>query len=82
MNILTDPIRGEHDYSDVWEAVGEQARLKKPNPLLVCGLSEGARFAFLYAFWEDYVRQYGRTLPLLILVSDEKEALRLSNAFG
>ncbi len=81
MNILTDIIRNGREYADVLEAVGEQARLKKPNPLLVCGLCEGARFAFLSAYAEDCQRLYGRTLPLLIIVPDEKDCLRLNNAF-
>jgi len=82
MNIITDIIRSGREYADVLEAVGEQARVKKPLPLLVCGLCEGARFAFLAALREDYVRMYGSTLPLLILVPDEKDALRLDNAFN
>ena len=79
-NLITNSIRKEREYGEILKTVSEQLRSKKPLPLLLTGLSEGARFAFYSALAEDIKKMYGR--GYLLIVPDEKEALRLSNSFS
>lgn len=77
-NIITDSIKREHEYTGILKTAGEQARQKKPLPLLVTGLSEGARIAFYVSLASDMKRLYGR--GFLLVVPDEKQALKIINA--
>lgn len=79
INLITNSIRKEREFNEILKTVSEQTRTKKSLPLILTGLSEGARFAFYAAFAEDVKKMYGR--GFLMIVPDEKEALRLSNAF-
>lgn len=79
-NLITNSIRKEREYNEILKTASEQARSKKALPLLLTGLSEGARFAFYSALAEDLKKMYGR--GYLLIAADEKEALRMSNSFS
>ncbi|MFA6948680.1 MAG: hypothetical protein WCQ72_06845, partial [Eubacteriales bacterium] len=79
MNIITDSIRREREYSGVLTAACEQLAAKRPLPMMVTGLCDGARFAFYSSLIADIKAKYGR--GALMIVPDEKDALRLSNSF-
>ena len=79
-NLITNSIRKEREYGEILKTVSDQLRSKKALPLLLTGLSDGARFTFYAALAEDIKKRYGR--GYLLIVPDEKEALRLSNAFA
>ena len=76
MNSVTDLIRLENEYRQLLSALGEQEKAKTKRPLLVSGLAEGARASMYVSLAEDIENE------MLIVVSDEKEAMRLMNIFG
>ena len=78
-NLIINSIRKEREYNEILKTASAQLRSKKALPVLLTGLSEGARFTFYAALAEDIRKKYGR--GILLIVPDEKEALRLSNSF-
>ena len=77
MNQVLDAIRAEKEYKIILrEAIAENAS-KKPLPLLVTGLSEGARSALYVAMTEDWKNKHNGGATLII-VPDEGEAFRVS----
>lgn len=79
VNLITGSIKKEREYNNIIKTLTEQTKLKKALPLLITGLSEGARFALYASLTEDIKNIYGR--GCLLIVPDEKEALKLSNSF-
>lgn len=78
MNIITGSIRYERSFDAIVDTIKEQRERKKPLPMLVTGLCEGARFAL----YEEVCGELrGAATPMLIIVPDEKEVLRLSSQF-
>ncbi len=77
-NIIIDSIRREHEYTEIFKTMREQINKKKPLPLLVTGLSEGARVAFYVALASDMKKLYGK--GFLLVVPDEKQAVKIINA--
>ncbi len=84
-NIITDSIRTAREYEGICALCGDVGFRQNKLPILVTGLSEGARIALYASLSEDCRkrREAGANLPPpLCIVPDEKEALRLSNAFA
>ncbi len=73
-------VRRVPEYQGILETVQEQYTRKNPLPLLVNGLCDGARFAFYCALCADWKAKTGN--GILILVPEEKQILRLKNAFA
>ena len=69
MSLLTDGIRSEREYSHFSEEFIRQLAAKKPKPLLVTGLCDGAADAFLVSAISDFRKEGGCAL---IICPDEK----------
>ena len=93
MNILTDAVRLDGEYTHLSDAVRRALTPTsadtpaKPMPLLVNGLCEGAQDAFAVSLINDY-KSFGRIAgensgfrTALIFCSEEKECLRLVQIF-
>ncbi len=76
MRLICDNIKAEREYKEFIQA---RARLKfeRMRPITVTGLSEGARAAFYASAIDDLSKD--SPLPPLIIVPDEREALKISN---
>ena len=74
-NTVTDSIRGEREYEGLLEAAVRESRAKKPQPIAVTGLCEGARTALLTSLARDFRAESG--VGALVIVPDEREANRL-----
>ena len=59
MSLLTDGIRSEREYSHFSEEFIRQLAAKKPKPLLVTGLCDGAADAFLVSAISDFRKEVG-----------------------
>lgn len=75
MNIIDKRLKNEREYAALVEAVNERRESRIPRPARMIGLCEGARSAMLSALIEDTADPAGRS-PILLIVPDEKEALR------
>ena len=73
MNLLLDPIRKNREYGEIRKALAAVRTAPRRYPSLVTGLCEGALDAFLAA----QLRDAADGLPALVIVPDEKTALRL-----
>ncbi len=73
-------VRRTQEYQGVIETAKEQYSRNIPLPILVNGLCDGARFAFYTALVADWKAKTG--CGILILLPDEKQILRLHNAFS
>ena len=93
MNILTDAVRLDGEYTHLSDAVRRALAPTsadtpaKPMPLLVNGLCEGAQDAFAVSLINDY-KSFGKIAgensgfrTALIFCSEEKECLRLVQIF-
>ena len=78
MSYIFDQIRAESEYGGILQTVAAQLTARNPLPLLVTGMCDGARTAFYASLAADIKKEYGS--GLLIVVPDEKSALRISNA--
>ena len=78
MNILTDSIRADGEYSQLLAVLKKNFK-DKPLPALAGGLCAGAADALCIALCEDTVSE--RKTPVLIICPEEKECLRLRNTF-
>ncbi len=74
MNIITQSIKREREYSGIIKMIDDQMRANKPYPILVCGMGDGVRGAFYPSIVED-LSEY--TDKVLIIVPDEKEVSRV-----
>ncbi len=70
MKILSQFIKNESEYKSLIDYMGSMSA-ERPKPIMVSGLSTGAKTAFLHALSEDI------PTPKLILAHDEKECLRI-----
>ena len=77
--LISDSILLESETSEIIKLIVSR-RLEAAHPMLVTGLSEGARVIF-YAAVIRKIREKFR-LPALIIVPDEKEGLKLFNALS
>ncbi len=81
MNILSSQIRNEREYKELAETVNDRRESRIPHPARIIGLCEGARNAMLSAFFEDTGAKK-RSTPMLLIVPDEKEAMRCYTALS
>ena len=79
MNIITDCIRLDKEYTELLGALDTQRKAKK-LPIYASGLTGGAAFAFIASLCRDVKSRYGCT-PL-VFVGSEKEALRTTTALN
>lgn len=77
-NIITDSIREEREYNGLLKAALREAGARKPQPIAVTGLSEGARTAALISLSRDLRAETGR--GLFVIAPDEREVSRLISA--
>ena len=74
MKLIKDLFRKQSEYAALREARADAHRIKKP--ILAAGLSEGAKYAFFACLCED------SDGPTLILVPDEKDAVKVGAALS
>ncbi len=81
MNLLTDIIRKDSEYTQLHEAVRNSLKATaKPLPLLVNGLCDGASDAFIISLIEDTQRDSkGTAFASLIICADEKDCVRMKD---
>ena len=77
--LITDSILLEGETSEILKLI-DSRRHESTHPILVSGLSEGARVVFYAAVIRKVREKY--KIPALIIVSDEKEGLRIFNALS
>ena len=77
MKLLTDAIRADTEYGDLLKTTKQEFRQKKPQPIQVNGLCEGANEAFCVSLLHD-LADHG---PALMLCHEEKECVRLKALF-
>ena len=75
MNILTDRIRAEREYGQIFENLRGQLRSARRAPAMITGLCEGACDAFLAALTSGKITDS----PALIIAHDEKTATRINS---
>jgi len=78
LNYIFDRIRDEREYAGICTTLRQQLAARNPLPLLVTGMCDGARSAFYASLAADMKKEFGS--GLLLIVPDEKEALKISNA--
>ncbi len=78
-NIIAESILLEKEYDQIIKNI-DQRRHEAAHPLQISGLSDGARAVFYAAVIRRVREKYG--IPALILVSDEKDGLKLFNALS
>ena len=74
MKIILDSIKKESEFKSLISSVNEKNAQKAP--IIVSGLCEGARSAFLAALVEELESKK----PALIIVHDEKSCARLAES--
>ena len=75
MNILTDNVRRDKEYSELLKAIVNSKTARTSLPFLVSGLCDGASDAVYISLVEDIKKTDGR--PVLIICSEEKECVRV-----
>lgn len=80
MNIITESIKNEKEYRGLLEAIDFESNAATPHQTQVSGLCEGARLAFYTSLSADYRAKHGH--GYLLIVPDEKDAVRICNAFS
>ena len=76
MRLICDNIKAEREYTEFLKT-RERLTYERMRPVTVTGLSDGARASFYASVIDDLSGDC--PLPPLIIVPDEKEALRISN---
>jgi len=79
MNQITEAIKAEKEYKTILREAIAENKSSKPLPLLVTGLSEGARSAFYVALTEDWKKKREKG-AVLIIAPDEGEVFRAGKA--
>jgi len=77
MNLLTEGIKKDREYTELLKAVIDSKTARVPKPILVSGLCDGATDAVYLSLIEDTKKKDKRTL--LIICSEEKECVRLKH---
>jgi len=80
MSILIDKLREEREYRELVETLKTQQSGRIPRPARLIGLCEGARHALFAGLLSDVVAA-GKG-PALLIVPDEKEAMRTFTALN
>ncbi len=76
MKLLPNAVRAEKEYKAILETYRMQTHERSPRPMLVTGLSFGARDAFYAAVIAD-LRALCPQNPVLCILPDEKEILKM-----
>lgn len=79
MNRLIDPIRNEKEYKELIKEAISQSKASRTYPILLTGLSDGARSAFYIAAATDWRAKKGGRV--LLIVPDEASAFLTQKAF-
>ncbi|MBE6597543.1 MAG: transcription-repair coupling factor [Ruminococcaceae bacterium] len=79
MNMLTDCIRADGEYRHLLDEISAQRAARNPAPIVVAGLCDGASDAAYAALVEDITKRGRAPSPILLICSEEKECLRISN---
>ena len=77
MKLISNILKRESEYSALLKTVVEQTSARVPHPSRIVGLCDGARNAVFAAIVSE-IRAVN-SKPILILVPDEKDALRTGN---
>ncbi len=80
MRTITDYLKENKEYKQVYQCFTEQRSAKKPLPMTVTGMCEGARSAFCRALISDYRRDGGGAI--LVIAPDEKTAHRMNDTLS
>ncbi len=78
MKIISNILKNEREYNELVNTVKEQMQSRVPHPSRLVGLCDGARNAVFASLIKD-IRENGAS-PVLLIVPDEKEALRSYNS--
>ena len=76
MRLICDNIKSEREYSEFLK-LRQKLNFERMRPVTVTGLTDGARVSFYSCAIDDLSSDC--PLPPLIIVPDEKEALKVSN---
>ena len=77
MNLLTDCIRGDQEYSQLLRAIQQTKNVRVTDPIFITGLCDGAADTMYAALLEDLKKKDPR--PTLILCPEEKDCVRIRN---
>ena len=77
---VVSPIKELTEYKELLSNISSEAKKKRPLPMTVTGLCEGARSALYAALASDLRSAYGQ--GFLLIVPEEKDAVRLQNVFS
>ncbi len=77
MNILSDCIRKDREYSELLRSVENAKSARTPLPILVSGLCEGAADALYISLIEDIRKREKQTI--LFICPEEKECVRIKD---
>ena len=75
---ITEILRGEREYCELVSTLREQQQSRLPRPARLIGLCEGVRNLLVASLLEEVPRPNSE--PVLLIVPDEKEAMRTSSA--
>ena len=78
MNIITDSIKNEKEYSSLISAVFSETSSKNPHSISVTDLCEGARISLLMSVARDCRARFGR--GILTIFPDEKNCAKMYSA--
>ncbi len=78
-NILIDPLRREKEYKEFLTEAVAQSKSNIPYPMLITGMSDGARAAFYAAVAFDWKQKTGGRV--LLILPDESEGFLVSKIF-
>lgn len=76
---LIEPVRREKEYKSLFTEVIAQSKSKRKYPVLLTGLTDGAKSAFYIAIAEDYKKKCGG--KTLIIVPDESSGYLCEKVF-
>ena len=74
MNLLTDCIRGDQEYSHLLRAIQQTKNQRSAEPIFITGLCEGAADTMYASLIEDLKKKDPR--PTLILCPEECVRIR------
>ncbi len=80
MRAIRESMLGTAPYKNSLHSLWEQKSRKKPLPVLITGLCDGARFSYYASLIRDWKAKTGQ--GIFLIVSEEKQILRLQNAFA
>ncbi len=79
IDIIAESILLEKEFTQITKII-ETRKNEAAHPIVVSGLSDGARAVFYAALIKEYRKKNG--IPALIVIPDEKDGLRIFNALS